>query len=193
MSHDARQRLPPHPSPNVGGELIGRTPSSWHQRLRPPAQPANSRSSVPNATPAAGTNAPRQNRPDYDLNCPSTDAKTLIRIDNSRPSHSPKRHLLFAPPPVAYHTGIRDSHHPRTYTLGKNITVGPHCLIGPHVTISDNCTLYNRVTISTTPPSATNAPSGPACVIRDRCTIGDRCIIHPNAVIGADGFRLPTR
>ncbi len=122
------------------------------------------------------------------LDCPNTNGKTLIRVEDADLAFN-KALNLYAPPRIKPDDGVHPTAivHPTT-KIGGNTRIGAHCLIGPGVTLGDNCTLHNNVTILDDTTLGNCCTLWTGVVIRDRCAIGDRCIIHPNAVIGADGF-----
>lgn len=123
-----------------------------------------------------------------DLDCPNTNGKPLIYVDNADLAFS-KALLLYAPPPLQLNEGIHPTAivHP-TARIGNHTRIGANTLIGPGVTIGENCTLHNNVTVLEQTTLGNDCTLWSGVVVRERCTIGDRCIIHPASVIGADGF-----
>jgi UDP-3-O-[3-hydroxymyristoyl] glucosamine N-acyltransferase len=126
-----------------------------------------------------------------DISIEPGENRAFIKVQNADLAMSQVLEL-FAPPTPLFSTNI----HPTaiidaTAVIGNGSRIGAGSYIGPKVQLGENVTIYPNVTILDECTIGKNTVIWSGAVVRERCHMGNDCIIHPNATIGADGFKIP--
>jgi UDP-3-O-[3-hydroxymyristoyl] glucosamine N-acyltransferase len=117
----------------------------------------------------------------------SSDAKTLIRVPNSRIAFAKVLPLFFPDPTFA--SGIH-----ATAIVGKSaqidasVHIGPYCVIGDDVRIGPRSVLQGGSSIGAGARLGEDVNIFPNVTIYPRTEIGNRVRIHSGTVVGSDGF-----
>lgn len=124
--------------------------------------------------------------------CTLPAGKTVIRV--SDPDVALCRALdCFAPPVDRVAEGVHPSATVAEDAMVAGAAIGPGVYIGRGARIGPGTQLHPNVHVGQHTTIGRDCVLWPSVVVRERVCIQDRVIIHPNATIGADGFRYLQR